>query len=743
MSHLSTRNGLLKRGKTVDRGYSSFATAAILLLAVQYEAIAQELFPPPVSPEQWITRSIESDIRIDGRLDEAAWESAEQIVEFIQKEPLQGKPGTYRTIVRVMYDDKALYVSAWCEQPRDTLRIQNLERDFDFDDNDLFGIAIDGFLDRRNAVAFQVTPRGNQRDLEVIDGTDSNIDWNARWDVRTRSEDDHWTVEMAIPWRTLRYLDGTDRLGVIFTRNVRHLNEQTAAPPVPRALSIYRMAYQGELVELEAPSPSANVQINPYALVDYSDSQEEESDFEAGGELKWAITPSTVLDVTVNTDFAQAEVDRQVVNLERFSVFFPERRQFFLENANLFNASVSNWIRPFFSRRIGLDDFGSPIPLDGGLRLTSRTSKQELGVLAMSQRASGLNPASMYGVARYSRNLAGQSRLGGMFTVRRDEEALIGDIAGQTRDNFTYTLDGLWRPSQAVGVQGMISASEDSIDGSGVGGQLWAFYENNWIYVGLLEYYNRDYEPGVGLEILDTNYVMHSPAASLDLRPETLPASIRSFNPGAEAYVFQSSDDGELLFAYAPIRPLRFFFQDGAQIGLTVEPNWQRLEEPFFPAGIEVAPGRYDYTRYRLNWDSDQSASLGARLSVETGNYFDGELTSYSASARYAPFPELEVSADVDINRIRGLGVAQVDDETRVLGLSVRIAPSPQLQFRVLYQQNSVGDRDNWNARLSWEYRPLSFIYLVYNRNEIAGLSVTERPKTEQVILKMTYLFEV
>ncbi len=743
MSDLTIQNGLLKRGKTVVRGHRSLVAAAILLIAVQCEAIAQELFPPPVSPEQWITRNIESDIRIDGRLDEAAWETAEQIVQFIQKEPLQGEPGTYRTIVRVMYDDTALYVSAWCEQPRDTIRIQNLERDFDFDDNDLFGIAIDGFLDRRNAVAFQVTPRGNQRDLEVIDGTDSNIDWNARWDVRTRIEDDHWTVEMAIPWRTLRYLDGTDRLGVIFTRNVRHLNEQTAAPPVPRALSIYRMAYQGELVELEAPSPSANVQVNPYALVDYSDGQEEESDFEAGGELKWAITPSTVLDVTINTDFAQAEVDRQVVNLERFSVFFPERRQFFLENANLFNASVTNWIRPFFSRRIGLDDFGSPIPLDGGLRLTSRTSKQELGVLAMSQQASGLNPASMYGVARYSRNLAGQSRLGGMFTVRRDEEALVGDIAGQTRDNFTYTLDGLWRPSQAVGVQGMISASEDSIDGSGVGGQLWAFYQNNWIYVGLLEYYNRDYEPGVGLEILDTNYVMHSPAVSFDLRPEQLPASIRSFNPGAEAYVFQSSDDGELLFAYAPIRPLRFFFQDGAQVGLTVEPNWQRLETPFFPAGIEVAPGRYDYTRYRLNWDSDQSASLAARLSVETGNYFDGELTTYSASARYAPFPELEMSADIDINRIRGLGVAQVDDETRVLGLSVRIAPSPQLQFRVLYQQNSVGDRDNWNARLSWEYRPLSFIYLVYNRNEIAGLSVTDSPRTEQVILKMTYLFEV
>ncbi|MDJ0940503.1 MAG: DUF5916 domain-containing protein [Woeseiaceae bacterium] len=725
------------------RPFAKLILTTMLLFVLASNGFAQELFPPPESPEQWITQTAIGGIRVDGRLDEPAWDAAVPVDEFIQKDPLQGEPASYRTVVRVLYDDDALYISAYCEQPRDTIRVQNLERDFSFGENDLFGVAIDGFLDRRNAVAFQVTPRGNQRDLEVIDGTDFNSDWNARWDVRTRIEDDHWTVEMAIPWRTIRYLDGTDRLGVIFARNIRHLNERTAAPPVPRALTIYRMAYQGELVELDTPSPSANVQVNPYALVDYSDSRTQESDFEMGGEVKWAITPSTVLDVTVNTDFAQAEVDRQVVNLERFSVFFPERRQFFLENANLFNASVTNWIRPFFSRRIGLDDFGNPIPLDGGLRLTSRNSRQELGVLVMSQQEAGLNPASMYGVARYSRNLAGQSRLGGMFTVRRDDEALIGDAAGQTRDNFTYTIDGLWRPSQAVGVQAMVSASHDDIVGNGIGAQLWAFYENNWLYAGLLEYYNKDYEPGVGLEILDTNYVMHSPAVSLDLRPEQLPASIRSFNPGAEAYIFQSSDDGDLLFAYAPIRPLRFFFQDGAQIGLTIEPNWQRLEEPFFPAGIEVAPGRYDYTRYRVNWESDQSASLGGGLSVESGNYFDGELTTYSASARYAPFPELEMSADVDINRIRSLGVAAVDDDTRVLGMSVRVAPTPQLQFRVLYQQNSVGDRDNWNARLSWEYRPLSFIYLVYNRNEISGLNTDTSLNNEQVILKMTYLFEV
>ena len=723
--------------------FARSATALAIACALAVPVSAQDVFPPAPVPEQFVASRAEGEIVIDGRLDEDAWRDAVPLSDFVQKDPDQGQPGTYRTVVRVVYDETALYVAAICEQPRETLRVQNLERDFAFDDNDMFGIAIDGMLDQRTAVAFQTTPKGNQRDLEVIDGSDFNSDWNARWDVRTRIEDDHWTVEMAIPWRTVRYGQGTDRLGVIFARNVRHLNEYTAMPAVPRVFTIYRMAYQGELIGLNVPSPSANVQVNPYGLVERIDKNRSETNTEAGGEVKWAITPSTVLDVTINTDFAQVEVDRQVVNLERFSVFFPERRQFFLENANLFNASVTNWIQPFFSRRIGLDDVGRPIPLDGGLRLTSRSAKQELGLLAMSQQELGVNPASLFGVARYSRNVGAQSRLGGLVTWRRNEDLEIGSTVLEANENVTFTVDGLWRASQSAGVQGMLSASHDDIEGNGVGGQLWAFYENNWIYAGLLEYYNKDYEPGIGLEILDTNYVMHSPAVSFDLRSERLPDTIRSYNPGIDAYVFQSSDDGDLLFAYAPIRPLRLNFHSGARVSLIVEPNWQRLEEPFFPAGIEVAPGRYDYTRYRFDIRSDQSAALSASFDVETGKYFDGDLTTYSGSLRYAPFPEFELTADVEVNQIRDLGVQQTDDDTEVIGLNARLAPSPRLQFSVLYQHNSVGRRDSWNARLSWEYRPLSYVYLVYNRNETADLPGAGDAMSEQLILKVTYLLEV
>ena len=719
---------------------ASFGVASAMLTGV---CVAQEVFPPPASPESYTAFRASDTIVVDGRLEEPVWQLGEAITEFIQKDPDQGAPASYPTEVRLAYDETSLYVAAICFQPRSTLRVQTLKRDFLLEENDLFGIAIDGFRDRRNAVAFQTTPFGNQRDLEIIDSVRFNTDWDARWDVRTRVEDDRWVVEMAIPWRTLRYPRGADTLGVIFTRNIRSRNEYTSAPAIPRLFTIYRMAYQAELVDLQTPQPTANVQINPYALVEQADVNAADTEIEFGGGIKWAISPSTVLDLTANTDFAQADVDRQVVNLERFSVFFPERRPFFLENANIFNASVTNWIRPFFSRRIGLDNAGRPIPLDGGLRLTNRSSAQEFGFLAMSQEEQGDSPAALFGVARYSRNVGGQSRLGGMLTWRRDRALETADISLEANDNLTYTLDGVWRPNRAVGVRAMVSVSEDERVGSGIGGQLRAFYENNWLYAGLLEYFNRDYAPGIGLEILDTNYVMHSPTVNLDLRSDRLPDFVRSFSPGITAFIFQSSDDGDLLFGYAPVVPARVYFHNGAQVGFVVEPNWQRLDKPFSPAGVEITPGKYDYTRYRLEFSTDQSAKLSGRLNIETGDYFDGELTNYFLSARYAPTPNLELSADVNLNAIRSLGILSEDKDTTLYGLSARFALNPRIQFTAYYQRNDANDREIWNARLAWEYQPLSFLYLVYNRNDASGLPGDSRQSGGQLIAKFTYRFEV
>ncbi len=705
-----------------------------------------EMFDPPaVSQEFWAAKT-ELKIAIDGELNETDWNLAPLIEGLVQKDPYQGQPASQKTEIRVLYNEQFLYVGAVCYQPKSVTRVQNLRRDFDYDFNDLFGVAIDGYKDKRNASVFQASPYGNIRDLQSLDANLYNREWDALWQARTKRYDDRWVVEMAIPWKVLRYPADCQDLGIIFTRNIRSNNELTSLPGVPRLFDVYRMAYEGILRGIQPPPPTANVQLNPYLFVDGNQTKtgsvksDPQNNVKVGGEVKWAINSSTVLDATVNTDFAQADVDRQVVNFDRYSVFFPERRQFFLESANVFNPSITDWIRPFFSRRIGLDDNGNAIPIDGGLRLTSQNAKRQYGVLAMRQRETSATPNSHFGVARYSQNLSDQSRLGGMATWRHDAALENNGNSRIANNNYTATIDGVFRPNQAFGAQGMFSASFDEAKGNGFAGQFWTGYENNQVYVGLLEYFSKDYEPGVGLEIFDANYVMTSPAISFDLRPKWLPKFIRSFQPESYAYIFNSSDNGNLLFGYWGINPFEFIFQDGTYIDFTIEPNWQRLDAPFSPVGIQIAPGFYDYIRYIFQLRSDLSAKIGGSLRAEVGDYFDGTLNTYTLSGRLAPIPHFELQVDYELNEYKNLGIENRSDETHLLGVNARLALNPRVQLIGFYQWNSSVDRSVWNVRFSWEYRPLSFIYLVFNSNQIDSLNPENRLLQQQYLGKITFL---
>ncbi len=715
---------------------------ALGLCALMAPASAQEVFSPATPPLEILATRTTTPIRVDGLLDEPSWGLVNVITGFTQSDPEQGQPATYRTYVRILFDDDMMYIAAVCEQSRQSIRVQNLQRDFAAQENDVFTVAIDGFVDQRKAVVFQISPFGNQSDMEVTDGEDLNRDWDARWNARTTLQDDQWIAEIAIPWRNLRYRTGSDELGIILSRQIRSLNETVSIPPVPRVMSVYRMSYEAILRGIEPPPPGRNLQITPYVLgqaVSGTTGFRPDKDAEIGGEIKWAVTPGTVIDFTANTDFAQADVDRQFINLDRFSVFLPERRQFFLESAGTFNASVTSWIRPFFTRRIGLDDSGLPIPITAGIRSTGRSPTQEFGVIAMRQEAIRELPASDFGVARYSRNIREQSRVGGMVTYRSD-----GASATQAfgRTNRTFTVDGLWRPTPSAGLEAMVSRSSDSLSGDGTGAQLLAYYETNSVYVGLLEYFNRDYNPGIGLELLDANYVMHSPAVLWDLRGDWLPEKVRSFNPAISVYSFDSSDGGDLKFGYATITPLRFDFHSGAAMGVIVEPNWQRITDRFAPAGIAIDTGDYDYKRYRVYGNSDRSRTLSGELSYETGGYFDGRLTTYTLGGRYAPSPRFELTADFEFNRLTDLGPMKQARTTRLIGIGSRFAFNPRLQLSGSLQYNSLTSRDILNARLSWEFRPLSYLYVVYNSATVDESLIPDYSQ-QQLLLKFTYLLEL
>ncbi|NJL76513.1 MAG: hypothetical protein HC892_17350 [Saprospiraceae bacterium] len=343
------------------------------------------------------------------------------------------------------------------------------------------------------------------------------------------------------------------------------------------------------------------------------------------------------------------------------------------------------------------------------------------------------------GTALFSKPIPAKS-FGRNGTWRQDEALENNGTSLQANQNYTATIDGLYLPTQSFGVKGMFSSSFDQAQGNGFAGQFFTYYENNWIYVGLLEYFNKDYHPGVGLEILNDNYVMTSPAVVLDWRPEWLPQQVRRLRPYVDAYIFNSTDDGRSLFGYMGISPIAIEFQNSAEIRYAMVPNWQNLDASFFPLGIEIDKGQYKYMRHQIEVNTDLSAFIGASASVELGKYFDGQLNTYSFTGRYAPIPHIEFQVDYELNQYQSLGIAKLKGSTNLLGINTRLALHPRLQLIGFYQWNDSVDRSIWNIRFSWEYRPLSFLYIVFNQNRLTGKLPEDRLLQEQYIGKITYL---
>lgn len=714
------------------------------------QCLSQVTFEPPGEPAEIQAVRVSHPINIDGKLDEVGWLGASPITSFIQKDPTQGDTASMPTEARILFDEEYLYVGAICKLPngKADIRTQNMQRDFSYFQNDMFGISIDGFLDKRNAMAFQTNPHGTQREILVMDAEIFNREWSGLWKVRTQMLDSAWIAEMAIPWKTLRYPPGCNKMGIILTRNIRSNNEYVSFPAVPRAFNVYRMPYEAILTGIEPPPPSANVQVIPYALINNERSSvdgellEESTDFKAGGEVKWVTGPSSVLDFTFNTDFAQADVDRQVVNLTRFSVLFPERRQFFLEGNEIYRMAAWDELQPFFSRRIGLDDNGNPIPIDGGIRFTNRSDKQNVGLLAIRQRGVGDTPASNFAVARYSANLSSQGRIGGMATFRHDE----ADASGQTTTNATATIDGFFRPTQQINSFWMLSGSKTSgaIEDEGLSGATWTYYSNNWIYLGLVEaFVTEDYNPRVGFISAD-NYLLTSPAFSFRLRPKWLPKFIRQYSPGITTYLYNYLDDLSFREGFVSYAPLSIELQNGSEFSYNISTNWQSLRETFSPVGIDILPGDYQFTSHRFSYFGDFSKKFALSAAYRFGGYFNGKLNNLSSSLRFAPVPHIQLTVDYEFNQLSDLGVERRKAETQLIGTELRLALNPRVQLISFLQYNTASDRTTLNSRFVWEYSPLSYIYLVFNDNRQdvfdSATGLTSSLRDQQGIFKVTFL---
>ncbi len=706
----------------------------------------------PITPPRFLqARKIERRLTVDGRIDEAEWSLADSVGNFFQVQPIQGAFANPDTRVRILYNSQFLYIAAtnYDSLGRAAIRAPDLKRDFDWGYHDTFGISLDPFCDKRNAQIFQTNPFGAQRDLLAFDDEFFDRDWDALWRVRTQRTSYGWTAEMAIPWKTLRYPKEDSVWNVNFLRIARRKNQYSSWNPYPRSTNSYRMAYAGLVRGLRPPPPSANLRFNPYVLYNTSrsllngDRMGTLHEPKLGGEVKWAISPNTVLDLTFNTDFAQADVDRQVNNLTRFSVFFPERRQFFLENASLFNVGMVESIQPFFSRRIGLDGSGNPIPIDAGIRLVSRDLRKSYGGMLVRQRSNDMYPASTFAVGRYSRNFGTQNRFGGIITAKLDDAR---DTVGAMH-NFTYSGDAYFRLSNTVfwNVTGSVSTTSEKASGYSFVSQLQAQHNQYYLY-----YYqtviSNNYDPQVGF-IYDRNIINTDFGGYRIFRKSWVPRFLRQVDPGGFAHIYHRATDGKFLQAQLELFPLYVITQTGGAGYAYVVPTWQSLPDPIRILDVPIGRGQYYYARYRFYYGNDQSRKFSFGVQYETGKYYNGRLVSWNLNCRYSPIPQVAFSVNYQHNQIDGLGEAGVSKTTDLVTPQLRLALNPRLQWITFYQYNSAVERGVLNTRFSWEYQPLSFLYVVFNDSRYQQFNTVESRsdvyQNQSGIFKITWMKQI
>jgi hypothetical protein len=738
--------------------------------AVCATATAQNVFPPPTTKRVLRAERARVPIRIDGRLDEAAWLSAPVSNGFTEVDPQQGDSTIFNTDLRMIFDDEYLYVGAFC---RDTVglsgvRVADLRRDFDYFSHDFIGFALDPFLDERNSQSFYTNPYGAQRDLLSFDDTFFDRDWDAFWRVRTSITDSGWVAEFAIPWSTLRYPKqnaasdsvnaSTNRWGVNFLRTVRRHYKFLGWSPWPRAYSLNRMSYAGLVQGLEPPPPSMNFRLQPYLSVRaFERVRKGEADvrsisWQPGGDVKWAVTPNTVLDLSLNTDFAQADADRQVVNTSRFSVFFPERRQFFLESASIFNAD-NRMFYPFFSRRIGLDDAGNPIPLDVGLRVVHRSAEESIGGLLVRQRASETTPTTWFGVGRYSANLSGgQNRVGAMLTLRQDEAFTSSPSSVQgglpARLNAVGVVDGFFRPNEEWQFRGVVSPSVNQRTGEAaeLGVALYGsadFRSNLGFFSWEQVYVGKTYNPASGF-VSRGDVIRTNPEFGFDVRPSWKPSFVRAFTPYLFSEMYHGSLDVQFQEGRILLSPFAISFMDGGSFEANVTFEWQRLSQAqarvFKPlADMNIQANLYRTAVASVNYTSDFSAPYSGSVRGSIGGYFDGELRTVGVTGRIAPLPNIVALLTYDMNDFRNVG--GVTRTTHLASAELRLAFDPRIQFTALYQYNTAAERGGLNARFSWEFEPLSFVFLVFNDARTTPAPVFATPFVQREgIVKVSYL---
>ena len=682
-------------------------------------------------------------ITVDGELNEASWGQTGVAGNFIQNEPQVDQPASEATEVRVLYDHDNLYIGivALDSEPGRVI-VNDLRKDFVHEQGDTVEIILDTFHDQRNGYVFAVNAAGAKWDAQTTnEGRQTDANWDAIWTVETRTGAEGWTAEIAIPFKTLKFREANVQTwGINFQRRLRRKNEDSFWSPLPRIYDLNRVSLAGTLEELEGIQPGASLRIKPYAVSTFGQFAGGRRNLvgDVGVDVKYGLTAGLTWDFTYNTDFSQVEADEQQINLTRFNLFFPEKREFFLENSGIFafggdgrrEFMQSDDLILFFSRRVGLSENGSPIPILGGTRLSGRAGQWELGFLNIQQEKFGATPAANFTVARVRRNIFASSDIGVM-VVNKDsvDSPHFNRVLGADA-NFRFgqalSVDSYWAKSFVPGGGG---------DKKDMGGRIGVNYRDSlWDFRSAYTSVQEDFVDEMGFTPRLGIRKMKGFGGRL-VRPERLRGFVREFNIHSN-YEFVLDREGT--FESQSINyHLATRFQDSSWMEAGYETSLERFREGFVinrNRNIAIPPGAYRFNEWFVVARSDESKRVSGEASYRLGGFYSGYRHQYQLIGRLRWSYKLNTSVEYTHNNI---SLPEGRFKTNLLATRVDYSFSTNMFLNALIQYNNDSRQWSSNVRFNIIHRPLSDFFLVYNerRHSISG-DLIDRA----LIAKFTYM---
>jgi Domain of unknown function (DUF5916) len=708
----------------------------LLLLILSF----QSLFPQESNPSEIHALKISEQITLDGKLNEAVWQQVIHISNFTQRELNEGLPSTERTEVAFLYDDENLYIGIWCfDDEPGKLIAQKMKRDFNYRTEDNFKLILDTYNDERNGYFFVTNPNGARFDALIQDnGKLVNRAWDGVWNVKTEITNKGWFAEFEIPFSTLKFnTKETQIWGINFERNIRRKREQVLWQGWSRDYRIVQVSRAGKLKGIKGISEVTLIELKPYGIAGIENNENEKSEFTSniGGDINYLITPTMKLNLTINTDFAQVESDQQQVNLTRFSLFYPEKREFFLEGKDYFDFGLGRSIRPFYSRRIGLAPDRSTIPIIAGARLLGKTGNTTLGGMSIQTAEQDSMSSTNYTVLRWKQDVLQQSNIG-----------LIGvGKLEPNRQNVVYGTDFLYSTSNIFGDKNLSfggaiaqSYTSDADVKTGLAHRLFIDYPNDLIdFSAIWDRAENSFNPETGF-LRRTNYQMYNADLRVKPRPKFLPwIQIMEFKPFDFNY-YVDDQTYQLQSLWTEFRPLGFITKSGESFEANIQRRAENLTEDFeIHHGVVIPTGEYWFTRYELQFETFEGRPVYGFLFLQWGDFFTGKRNEWSVGTTFQINSNISIRSDFTQNYITlPEGTFTVNE----FGGRIDLAISPDLFGTVFGQWNNDDNEVLLNFRVNWIPEPGTNFYFVVNQSYDTSGSEWQSTNTT-VLTKLIWRF--